>query len=336
VRNSYDQVFKCLSNDGGDPSTIMPLLSPGTTDPTQTLYLADGYKWIYVTTIDKGQKQKFFDSNWMPINIGQVTPNTLVPVGFGSINAINVTNSTSDFSNGLATTTVTITGDGTGATAYANVSSNVVSDVIVTNAGNNYTFATVTIAPALGYSGTSATANAIISPIGGHGYDPVSELGCNHIMLSMEFDGNEGGNVPTNNVAFRQVGVLINPLLDDGTIPLGTIYNTSDTATVSFGTGVYNTGEVVYQGLTSSNSTFSATVSSFDSTNNIISLINTQGTYVLGETLTGVTSTASRILLSYTPTNFNIGSGYMMYYENREPVTRTQNDNQQIRLVLKF
>jgi len=335
VRNRYDQIFKCLANSNGGTSTIEPVLQAGTTDSTQTLYLADGYKWIYVTTIDKGLKKLFFDNNWIPLAVGGVTPNGLTSAGLGSINAINVTNSGNGYSNGVSTTTVTINGDGTGATAYANVTNGQVADVIVTSTGNNYTYSTVTIAPQAGYSGSGATANAIISPIGGHAYDPVSELGCNHIMLSVEIDGSEGGNVPTD-VNFRQVGVVINPVLTDGTIPTASVYNVSDLGTVSFGLGTYQSGETVYQGSDINNANFTATVCSFDSGNNIVSLINTVGTYTLGGALFGNTSGASRVLLNYNPTKFNVGSGYVMYYENREPVQRSPNGNEQLRLVLRF
>jgi hypothetical protein len=339
VRNNVDQVFKCLSNNKGAASTVQPILAPGNTDPGQTIYTTDGYKWIYVTTIDKGLKQKFFDNDWMPIGVGNHIPNTLTALDatarMGSINAINVVNAGNNYTNGLTTTTITISGDGKGATAYANVSGNIVSDIIVTNSGNNYTYATVSIAPALGFTGSNATANASISPIGGHGYDPVSELGCNHIMLSLEFDGSENGILPTD-ISFRQVGLMVNPLLADGTLPTDFVYGMYDSATVSFGTGNFTSGETVYQGLTLDTATFTATCCSFDTGNNIVSLINTTGDYAIGSLLNGATSGASRVLLSYEPTNFDVGSGYMMYYENRVPVQRSANDNQQIRLVLRF
>jgi hypothetical protein len=335
VRNHYDQVFKCLFNNNGAVSTVEPVLQSGVTDSSQTLYLTDGYKWIYVTTIDKGLKKNFFDNHWIPIAVGDITPNPLLPAKMGSINAINVTNSGNNYSNGITTTTVTVLGDGQGAIAYANVTNNVISDVIVTNSGNNYTYSTVQITPTTGYTGSGATANSVISPIGGHGSDPVSELGCNHIMLSVDINGSENGNIPTD-VAFRQLGILVNPVLVNGSIPTDSVYNTSDLAYMSFGSSSYLTGETIYQGATLATSTFSATVCSFDQSNNIISLINTLGTPELSSAMIGVTSGASRILLNYQPTSFSVGSGYMMYFENRLPVQRSANGNEQLRLILRF
>jgi hypothetical protein len=335
VRNRFDQIFKCLGNNKGGVSTIEPVLQAGTTDATKTLILADGYKWIYVATIDKGLKKSFFDENWIPLAIGSTTPNTLLSAGFGSINAINVTNAGNNYSNGISTTTITVNGDGYGAVAYANVYNNQISDIIVTNTGNNYTYATVSIAPATNYTGSSATANAIISPVGGHASDPVSELGCNHIMLSLEINGSEGGKIPTD-VNYRQLGILVNPLLNDGTVPTGSVYNTADLLTVSSGLGNYVSGEILYQGTTLSTASFIGTVCSFDSTNNVVSLINTQGSYSLNAPVIGNTSTATRTLLNYSPTSFDVGSGYMIYFENRQPVQRSPNGNEQHRLVLRF
>lgn len=335
VRNRYDQIFKCLWNNDGGQSTIEPLLQAGTTEPKKPIFTADGYKWMYITTINKGLKKEFFDNEWMPITIGTGAPDANSVAGLGEIDVINVFNAGSGYSDGFNTTIVTVEGDGTGAAAYANVSGGFVSDVIVTNAGNNYTFATVTIEPQIGFGGNNATANAIISPVGGHAADPVSELGCNHIMVSVELNGSENGAVPTD-ISFRQVGIVVNPELKDGTTPTETIYNTTDLAYVSYGTQGYTIGESVYQGPNLADSNFSAEVCSFDSTNNIIYLINIEGYYTIGEPIYGESSSTTRVLLDYTKTTFDVGSGYMMYYENRTPVQRSPEGNEQLRLLLSF
>lgn len=335
VRNSYDQIFKCLFNNNGAASIIEPTITPGNTNTARAVITSDGYKWIYVTTIDKGQKQKFFDESWMPISINDVAPRSNTTYGFGSIDAINVINSGSGYANGFSTTTVTITGDGMGATALANVSNNIITDITVTNSGNNYTYANVTIIPVSPYGGANANAEIVISPIAGNNYDPASELGCNHLMYSIEFDSSEGGAVPTN-INFRQVGLLNYCVLKNGSVPELITYNTSDLATVSFGIGVFESGETVYQGTTFDTSGFTATVCSFDSSNNILSLINTVGTPSLGSSINGSVSGASRVLLNYSEPTFDVGSGYMSYIENRSPIQRSPNDNEQIRIIVGF
>lgn len=336
VRNRFDQIFKCLFNNNGANSTVEPVLQAGTTEPDQTLYLSDGYKWIYVTTINKGQKKDFFDDNWMPINIGTEAPFASGEHKLGCINAINVTdNGDGTYSDGLNTTIITIDGDGEGATAYANVSNGYISDIVVTNVGNNYTYSTVTIEPNLGYGGNNASANAIISPVGGHGSDPVSELGCNRIMISVDLNNSENGTVPTD-ISFRQLGIIVSPKLKDGSTPTAEIYNTTDLGYVSYGSGHFQIGEIVYQGTDVANSSFNAEVCSFDSTNNVIYLINIVGHQDIGLPIYGETSGTTRVLLDYTTTDFSVGSGYMMYYENRTPIQRSETGNEQLRLLISF
>jgi hypothetical protein len=336
VRNHFDQIFKCLSNNGGNPSTVEPILQAGTTEPSQTLYLDDGYKWIYVTTINKGLKKDFFDNNWMPIVPGSQGINVENKAGLGSINAINVTNGgDGTYIDGFNSTIITIDGDGRGAAAYANVESGYVKDIIVTNSGNNYTNATVTISTGPGFTGNNATAIPVISPVGGHGSDPITELGCRHLMISAEINGSENGLVPTD-IAFRQLGIVVNPELKDGSTPKELIYNTTDLGYVSYGTLGYTIGEIVYQGTDVANSTFNAEVCSFDSTNNVIHMINIEGNYSIGSPVYGESSGTTRVLLDYTKTDFAVGSGAMMYFENRTPIQRSPNGNEQLRLLLSF
>jgi hypothetical protein len=105
--------------------------------------------------------------------------------------------------------TITVTGDGSGALAYANVESGQIKKINMINVGSNYSKASVGIT---GVSGSGATAVARVSPPGGHGSDPVSELNGYNVMLNVRISGNEGNNFPTNN-DFRIIGTLKNPLL---------------------------------------------------------------------------------------------------------------------------
>ena len=163
VRNRYDQIFKCLFNNNNAPSTVEPVIQPGFINIQDAITLADKYKWIYVQTIDKGLKRLFFDNQWMPVVFDRFPPNTLSAAKLGAINAINVTANGSNYINGLTTTTVTITGDGVNAAAYANAYNSIIQDVIMTNAGNNYTYATVTI-NSTSANGSGAAANATNVP----------------------------------------------------------------------------------------------------------------------------------------------------------------------------
>ena len=115
--------------------------------------------------------------------------------------------------------TVTIIGDGSNAQAYSrvNVATGAISNVAVINVGSQYTRAKAIIS-ANGIHGAGATANAVISPVGGHGSNPVRELAADKIMLNVQFNGSEGvsstgaGYIPSN-TAFRTLSILKDPVL---------------------------------------------------------------------------------------------------------------------------
>lgn len=339
VKNRYDQVFKCLWNNNGGSSTREPYFEPGTYSANRIFQGDDGYKWKFMYTIDTGLKLKFMDKEWMPVPIGSNTPNPLVTTaGAGSIDVINVLDSGDGYDTVNAVVYVTITGDGTGATATANVSSlqegGQVRDIIVVNPGSNYTYANVAVTSTIG-------ANCVVtwatSPIGGHGFDPISELGCEHIMLTTQFDGDENGYVPTD-IDYHQVGILVNPTTKQyNPHPAnGVIYSTTTNIVVAPGSDAgYTPDEFVYQG-TPDKPTFYANVLSFDAGSNLIKLINTTGTPANNSPIFGQDSKTTRTLLSYSTPNFAVHSGYMIYVENRSAVQRSTDGIEQFRFVLGF
>lgn len=89
VVNSDFEVYKCLFNNNGAPSTVRPSLVTSGTFST-----ADGYIWKYMYTVEPNANTRFTTSNFIP-----VTPNTVVEataVG-GTIDAIKVENSGSNY-----------------------------------------------------------------------------------------------------------------------------------------------------------------------------------------------------------------------------------------------
>ena len=335
VRNSYDQVFKCLWNNLGTPSTVEPYFQPGNYGLNNIFKGSDGYKWKYMYTIDVGTKKTFMDATWIPVPVEQNTPNPLqTAAGSGDIEVINVTNGGSGYDTANGAVTVTITGDGTGAEglAVANAAGSI-TDVIVINAGTNYSYATVTLSSTIG---SGATAIAPASPIGGHAFDPIDELGVKSAMVTAEFNGSEGGYVPTD-VDYRQSGILINPTsLENYPYPAnGQIYSTSTDLVVSTGFGAFVSGETVYQG-TAVTATFSATMLSFNSTTNVVKLINITGTPLVNQPIFGVTSQTARTILTYNTPNFVPFSGYLSQIQNRSGVERSPDGIEQFRFVLGY
>jgi len=338
IKNRFDQVFKCLWNNNGAASTVEPYFEPGTYNANQIFQGADDYKWKYMYTISAGVKIKFMDENWMPVPAGNTVPNAVGSLsGIGSIDVINVISGGTGYDEANAPITITITGDGNFATANAVVTGNVITDILVANTGSNYSFANVAITSS---SGSGANVIAPISPIGGHGYNPISELGARNIMLTATFDTDENGNIPTD-IDYRQLGILVNPYAYFGVtygLANAEIYKTTTDFTVSSGFGAYTPDEIIYQSANGSilGATFSARVLSFDSTFNIVKLINTYGTALEDTVLYGQTSGTARVLLQQQTPTFIKNSGYLTYLVNRAPVQRNADGSEQFKLVLSF
>jgi hypothetical protein len=353
VKNRYDQVFKCLANNNGGLSTSEPYFQPGSYGTNNIYQDNDLYKWKYMYTIDAGLKKSFLDTDWMPIPVGANTPQPyLTTAGCGDIEVINVTNGGTGYDAVNTFIVVTVTGDGRGTVANvtsSQITAGVIKDIVVKSgfAGNNYTFANVSItaytSANLSYIsplGSGATAIAPISPVGGHAYDPISELGCNHVMYSVEFNGTEGGILPTTDVDYHQVGLLVNPQIygvSDAVLANGAIYNTSTQFLVSAGAGnVYISDEIVQQFDNNGNITYYGTVLSFNTSSNVLQLINTYGTYTVGQSIIGSTTGASRVVFSVTPPSLIPFSGYITYIENRVGVQRSSDGIDQFKFVLGY
>ena len=342
VRNQYDQVFKCLSNGAiGTATTAQPYFQPGQYNTFNVYEGVDGYKWKYLYTIDKGLKTTFMDKNWMPVPLGYNVPNPLPSqnsYGSGGIDAIIITNPGFNYNPGSIPVVVKINGDGVGATATVNASQvddeGRITDITITNPGSNYTYATVSIISA---QGISASAIAPVSPVGGHGFDPIADLGCSNVMYSIQFNGDENGLIPTT-IAYHQIGLLVNPTAQTvAPNPANSnIYNTTTSIIVAPGPGSYVTDETIQQVDTNGNVLFSAKVVYFNIENNTISVINTVGEYVLNQLLDGLTSRATRVLLAISPPNFVTFSGYLTYIENRSAVQRSADGIEQFKFVLGY
>jgi len=341
IKNRFDQVFKCLWNNDGDVVSDEPYFQPGTYT-SNNLYLgADGYKWKYMYTVDIGSKLKFLDTVWIPVPIGRAGPTSqysppwqTTPAKSGNIDVINVLEGGSGYDPANSPITITVTGDGTGTTGTATVVGNVITNIVVTNPGSNYTYANVAITS---IEGSGAEAIAPVSPISGHGTDPISELGCAHVMFTVEFDGDENGLIPTD-IDFRQIGLVVNPY-SQGNYPdvaNSEIFKTTTDLVLVSGTGTYLSDEIVYQGTSLSTASFTATVLSFDDATGVLRLINTVGTPIVNATLFGNISGTARTTLSISNPDYDIFSGHIMFVENRSSVQRSADGIEQLRFVLGY
>jgi hypothetical protein len=113
------------------------------------------------------------------------------------------------------------------------------------------------------------------------------------------------------------------------------VYSQVLTLTVSSGFDDYQQDEIVYQGGSLALASFKGTVVKWDAGNNQVKLINTVGT-PLSDVLTGNTSTTSRVVESVTNKDLLDYSGYLLYVDYIQPITRSIDQTEDYKIVLNF
>lgn len=352
VRNSRDQVFKCMHTPGNTTDSFASTQEPtinidGQLPESPFIETADGYKWKYLYTIPYGLKQKFFTKDWMPVVREDIAVNSAVD---GRIDVIDILSSGSGYylGNGYSGNIasydiVTITGDGTGATATARIENGEITELNILDGGEGYTKANVIINDVNQLpTGTDAAFDVVVGPPGGHGFDPVKELGCYSLMLSVELNNIESGKIPvtslSGNFDYRQICIVRDPIqTSTGLYANGSVYRTTTKFTLSDpGISNYQNDETVYVGTGLGSAVFSGTVAHWDPNTNELFLINLDGSYadLIGQEIKSVTTTAA--ILGIEESELVTFSGDLLYIENRLPIVRNTDQVEQIRVVFSF
>lgn len=334
--NSTYSVYKCIANNSNSVSTV----EPTSVSPFSVSATSDGYLWKYLYTLTDADLIRFATSEYIPVKTLSLDDGSLQwqvqdNATEGSIDSIVLTNFGTGYNN-VSNITITITGDGSSASANAtiNTSSNTISSIVINDSGQDYTYATVTISDR--GTGVNAAARAIISPPGGHGSDPLYELGGKDVMINGRFRYDENGVLPVTN-DFRQIYLLKDPLESDS--PYDRMAETTflqATRIIVSGTDDYTQDEYVYQGSSLATSTFSGLVLSWDRTTSTLLLTNTRGTAVASQSLIGATSFTGRVIASVETGALKKFSGRILYVDNIKPVTRSSDQIEDFRLVMKF
>ena len=344
VRNDQDQVFKCLFNNGGIASNTKPEITiDGQLPENPFIETADGYKWKYLYTIPSGLKSKFFTEKYMPVIREPVVFNNAKD---GRIDIIKIINGGTGYYAGGSVNNyavATVTGDGTGATVTVDVQNGSISDINITDGGNNYTTATVTINdPLQTLIGTTANLQAIISPRYGHGYDPVSELGASNQMLSVDFEGDIDGNHPVESDGtdtIRQITILKDPKFSNGVFATASVNQMYTKIYTSNPPVDFSHGSIVYVGSSFATSTFTARVVHFDNDENLLLVNNITGDVenIVSETIyeKDNPSAAAKVFTIDEP-DINIFSGEVLYIENKAKIIRSPDQTETVKLVVEF
>ena len=231
---------------------------------------------------------------------------------------------------GYTTATVSITGDGTGATATADISAGAIIKINITNVGQNYTQATATVTGNVG--GYGAKLRAIISPYGGHGKEAINNFYARTLMFytNISIDKNQGFTI---NNDYRQLGIIKNPRKFGSTYTL-TTGNASACWVVSAAAidgnnfpidSLMSIGADRYRIVAASAS--AVLVQSLD---NGIPAINETMTRTVGAT------NYSFSISTVTPPTMDKYSGDLLFIDNKQAFTPSAEQVVTIRTVLKF
>jgi hypothetical protein len=313
-------VYKCLWNASNSASTTKP-----TGTSTSPFTTADGYVWKYMYTVTTAKALKFVTNSYIPVQTldsddGTNQWSVQTAAIDGGVHVVKVTAGGSAYGSAPA---VTITGDGTGATANSTITAGAVTAVTITNPGTGYTRASVTFA-----SGAAA-ATAIISPKYGHGANAVEELGGKYIMLNVRLDGTESNTFSTAN-EFRQVGIIRDPFLyGTSTRAIAASYRQSYKYQMTGISGTFSADETVTSG--------SNTASVIEwTTPNLYTTLPVHKAFANSASVTGGTSSATGTIQVITTPGLQPYTGDIIYVENRVPISRAADQIEDVKLIIQF
>lgn len=326
VVTDEDNVYKCIYNNSSSASTIKP-----TGNELGVIETDDGYKWKFMYTIKSDDVKKFMTSTFIPcykLDQDDRSRQWLVQKNAvnGAIYNIKISGTGSFKQNNPPD--VVITGDGTGCTAKAIINAKgVLTAIHVTSSGKGYTKAQVTL-KVYDDSVNNIICTPVISPKGGHGSNPVVELGGYYIMFHSVYNGNEG-NIPVD-VQYRQVGLLVNPLGKESGFFVS--LNTVNGITVG-STAKTDTGSCSVRHVDDIDNTIYVTGGDnvFPSGTNKITINGTS--YVVNSFAVTTLPLTNSIV---TPDLYTKGSGELIYAATRTPIKRNKDQPDRMRFVIGF
>lgn len=320
VLASNNSVYKCLFNNNNNPSTNEP--SSTSITPFST---TDGYKWQLMYTILEATLTEWQNDRAIPIKIittddssdqWQVQSNAIP----GTVDNIKIIDGGSGY---LSAPSVVVNGDGQGATAQAVISGGAITQIIITNRGQDYTYATVTV------SG-NAILVPVVSPFSGHGSNAYLELNARYVIIKNVFADTESDVIPTN-TTYRQIGLVTNPTLygtntvatDAGAINQSTTVDVTNAST-------FVIGETVQDDMTDATGIIAGYI------NNTLYLTNVKGAFQEGSSVVGLTSSTTSTIINVTHSHLQPFSGQLVYVENDQPIIRNPSQTETYRLVMAF
>ena len=254
---------------------------------------------------------------------------------------------------------VVISGDGQGANVRCTVNATgAINATAVIAGGNNYSNASITVISNASQSNSfnpspTAVLTPIIGPRGGHGSNAIDELGGYYILVNSRLEYSESNNFTTDN-DFRKVGLLAQPKFSNGDFANTSVVDQATAAVVSSWNGTAFAVDELVTGATSGatgrvvdftgNNTIrmtdvipagNSTTAGFNGiygyfTNTEVIAANTVGNGGSGASATANGSGA------ITGGDLERFSGDIIYVENRSPISRADDQIEDIKLIIEF
>ena len=371
------KVYKCLKTGMSGGSTVASTVKPTSVDTANPQVTGDGYMWKFMYSVVASDVIKFVTNDFIPVkSIGakSAVAGSGTNGGFGStatddgsaqwdvenaavdgaIYHYVVTAAGSGYRNGSSgsfTLDVAVEGDGSGAVATLTFASGSLSSVAfkdTSSYGSGYkraSFPTLNSAISGLSAGSGATIHAVISPINGHGADPIEELGGNYAIVNSRLEFGEGsGDFPTDN-DFRRIGLIKNPVQSsDGTISSASSMTATNQLTVADASSI-SVDDLLTDAASESATT--AKVRVVSKTGNVLKtlpVVNSGGEYVAfansdevfrnGAGTKSTDVTGSGVSTSHPEmTRF---TGQILYVENRGAVSRAADQIEDIKLIIEM
>jgi len=357
VLTDENAIYTCLQQGRDANGAIVTSTVKPTGTSTAPLTTGDGYVWKYLYTIGALRATKFTSSNFIPVElIGATDSNSsaleieqksiqtaAVP---GEITSVKITAGGTGYTTAP---TVAFTGNGAKvAAATATVNGGTVVKIEMNDSGSGksfgrgYTRGSVTLT---GGGGTGGTARVIMSPSKGMGGDPRDDLRSTGLMFNTRMIGNETNAIITGN-DFRQIGLIRDPKV--GPLASDSDWEQSSANVLNrlhFGSISQTFSED--KSILGSTSAAKALVDKSDS--NYVWFHQTELTgftpFLEGETITETDGNGEGILdaagidgdanAETLPTVNNM-SGTLLYIDNRAAVIRSNDQTEDVKIIIQL
>ena len=351
VITNANQVYICLKQGRNNSGVAVASTVEPTGTSTSAFTTSDGYTWKFLYSVSTLNATNFLTANYIPVRfidsgedidaISTEQKGIQDAAVVGQITDIRITSAGAGYTS---KPTVTIVGNGTGATAVATIDSSLGQVVNIEMAndssafGSGYDYASVVLSG--GGATTQGKARAVLSTPLGIGGDPRDDLKANAIIFNSKLDGAEGGDFLVGQ-DFRQIVIIKNPELpdSDGLFKASTGLGLKRIR-LSAVTSAFTADDVIIGGTSGAK----AYLDAVDADSDILYIHQTESTgfakFINGEVLTESDGSGSgsidNIDSADSAGEFDLFSGEVLYVDNRAAVERNTAQTEDIKVVLQL